>query len=211
MTKRITICCEGKSEQAYIQQLNAFIESRDADHFAPSLIFHPIPVGCGKFTPVRQAIQNEHKKNPKQNLCAWVDYDLYHPRREESERQNYLSRSQGVPDFHFSFYNFEDFLILHYPLATLQEWALRLGNTGHFTQPLYDDEYKPHFKAILPDYEKGSLPAQFVNADTLGNLKRNLPARIISPPSDEPDFRDFAGFLLAEFETAYPELYRSLP
>ena len=213
MTKHIIICCEGGSEQLYIQQLNALlasVESSDETRFVQPLIFHPVLVACGEFTPVMRIIRSERVNNPRTKLQVWVDYDLYHPKRKESKRQKYLSRPKGVPAFHFSFHNFEDFLILHYPPDLLQEWKSMFTDTGHFSQPLHHKEYRNRFSAILPDYKKGSLPSQFVNAVTLGNLKRNLPGRIILP-SDEPDFQDFAGFLLDELNIAYPELYRSLP
>ena len=204
--KRIIVCCEGKSEHLYIQQLNTFMESWSGDNLR-SLFFFPICVDCGDFTPVKRIIQETRKSNPRTEIQVWVDYDLYHPNRKNNKLKKYLSRPQGIPVFHFSFQNFEDFLILHYPPETLLKWELKFNNTGHFSHPLHGKDYHPIFKTIVPGYEKGLLPAQFVNAATLGNLKRNLPNRPIPPPPGEPGFKDFATFLLAELETAHPDIF----
>jgi len=208
MTKHIIIICEGDSEVAYIKQLQSFLDKEAAG--IRQLVFVPKNAASGHFTSICKMLKEIRKKNRNhKNVQIWVDYDLYHPQRPKNKRQNYLDRPQGVPAFHFSFHNFEDFLILHYPLDTVRKWVSVFENTGHFTQPLHHETYKPHFSTIFPDYRKGLLPVQFVNAVTLGHLKRNLLGRII-PPSDEPDFQDFAKLLLSELEAAYPEWHRGL-
>jgi len=205
MKKRIIIFCEGQSEITYIEQLNALLLIW-AENSMPSIIFIPINTNGGKFGNVQTALRENFMKPA--NRKVWVDYDLYHPNRINNCRDEYRTRPGHIPPFHFSFHNFEDFLMLHYPFDDLQKWSLEFGNTSHLDTPLHGDEYIPHIQKIICGYKKGVLPPHFVNKVSLANLKRNLPNRIITPP-DDPDFKDFAQFLLAELETAHPDIFTS--
>ena len=203
MRKRIVIFCEGQSEIAYVEQLNAFLLNW-AENSMPFIVFIPINTGGGRFGNVQTAMRENFMK--RINRKIWVDYDLYHPCRPDNCCEEYRNRLRHIPPFHFSFHNFEDFLILHYPLGHLRKWALEFGNTGHSNNPLHDEEYAPHFQKIIPGYKKGALPLNFINAESLGNLKQNLSKRPIKPHED-PEFLDFAQFLLDELEAAHPEFF----
>ena len=67
----------------------------------------------------------------------------------------FIRKKQGIPDFLFSYMNFEDFLILHENENTVSKWIKLSGD--HFKEPMHSDEYLSRFKLIKPNYKKGEL------------------------------------------------------
>ncbi len=133
-----------------------------------------------------------------------ADFDLYH-RNDKNCATNYAAKTNGIPDFYFSFHNFEDFFALHFDGAALQQWLQFGGLTGksHFSTPLHSTGYLPEIKRIFPHYAKGALPADFVSWDSLKTLKSNL---LHQPTSNPQNLQapSFAEFLIREIEQAYP-------
>ena len=142
------------------------------------------------------------KENKKTAIEILADFDLYN-RNDKKCADHYAAKTAGIPDFLFSFHNFEDFFALHFDGIELAEW-LRFGNSGHFTTPLHAAGYLPEIKRVFPDYGKGRLPADFVSWASLRNLKANLSHQPASNPQNLQGIRSFADFLITEIERAYP-------
>lgn len=140
--------------------------------------------------------------NRHSSIQIWADFDLYH-RNDKRCAQLYAHKPEGMPDFLFSYHNFEDFYALHSDGCCFQEW-LRFGASGHFATPLHSDGYLPEIKRIFPGYDKGGLPADFISWDSLNNLKQNKGQRPRSSPHNLQRLGCFADFLIGEIERAYP-------
>jgi len=200
MKQRIIVICEGDSEVAYLQQLQSFLY-KEAKDFLPLLTFFPVKVGCGYFTNVKSVLRRERQGNRNACCKVWIDYDLYHRNDKRCMTQYRQSR---IKPFYFSYHNFEDFLILHCTENIIKQWKDVFESTGHFESPLHDVDYKPHFQTLFPDYQKGRMPLDFISWESLRRLKTNLVNRTM-PPSSNDDCDDFATFLIAELENAYPD------
>jgi hypothetical protein len=204
---RYIIVCEGESEWAYLQRLQSFLEQQQpADgSFEPPLLFivpERVIVKTGTFGKLKSRYNKMRKENKNTAIKIWADFDLYN-RNDKKCADHYAAKTAGIPDFLFSFHNFEDFYALHFDGPELAEW-LRFGNNGHFTTPLHSVSYLPEIKKIFPDYGKGSLPANFITWDALKNLKRNRFHQPTSNPSNLQGLGSFADFLITEIERAYP-------
>ena len=202
----------------YIQELRRFLREI-GDPSNPLLNFCPEFIGKGHFGFVQSKLRRAIQDNRNANVEVWIDYDLF-ARNEKESRTNYLKQleEKRIRVFHFSHFNFEDFLVLHYGKKEMNLYRQKF-QAKHFQVPLTKEDYLPLYREIFPDYRKGALPQGFaVNQTTLGNLKRNHRENVrkehsenSSPRSDTPEkFPHFADFLLIQFETAYPELYESL-
>lgn len=207
---RYIIVCEGESERAYLQRLQSFLEEQQpADgSFTPPLLFvlpERVVVKTGTFGKLKSRYNKMRKENKNSRIEIWADFDLYH-RNDNQCAQHYAAKTAGIPDFLFSFHNFEDFYALHFDGAELAEW-LRFGgssSTRHFETPLHSDGYLPEIQRIFPDYGKGALPTKFITWDSLKNLKSNLQHQPTSNPHNLQGIRSFAQFLIEEIEQAYP-------
>lgn len=204
--KRYIIVCEGESERAYLQRLQSFLDKHPEEgEFDPPLRFvapeRAIAKG-GLFSMLRNHYNRFRKENRNAAIEIWADFDLYH-RNDNHCADSYRAKTQGIPDFRFSFHNFEDFFALHSSGEQFQAW-LEFGNLGHFDTPLHSDGYMPAIEGIFPDYKKGSLPAEFVTWDSLRNLKQNKAHRPTSNPHNLQGIRCFADFLISEIESAFP-------
>jgi hypothetical protein len=135
-------------------------------------------------------------------IGIWADFDLYH-RNYNNLATQYEGKPAGIPDFLFSFHNFEDFIALHLDDEWFEEW-LRFGRQGHFREPLHSCDYIPEFRRICPDYKKADVPVDFISWDSLRNLKRHLPEQPITNPWNWQGLSGFADFLVHELEAAYP-------
>ena len=111
--------------------------------------------------------------NPSAEKWVWVDADIY-VRDYKDCGTNYQNRASGIPPFHFTVFNFEDFLALHLDDDGFERWVEVMTEAGHFNNPLYWEDYKKHFENVLPGYQKGGLSADFVTLTSLGNLNRHL-------------------------------------
>lgn len=202
---RHIIVCEGESEHAYLQRLQSFLEPQTPD--LPLVFSVPRSgiAGNGTFGVVKSAFNKTRRDNEKSSIQVWVDFDLYH-RNDRDCAGEYAAKTSGIPDFLFSFHNFEDFLALHWSGAQLAEW-LRYGSSAgrnHFAAPLHADDYLPEIRRLFPDYQKGALSPDFISWASLQNLKANLHHQPSSNPHNLQGIRSFAAFLIQQIEQAYP-------
>lgn len=210
-TTRHIIVCEGESEWAYLQRLQGFLDDQELppNTFETPLQFIAparIIAKGGSFGKLKSHYNKTRKSNSKASIQIWADFDLYH-RNDYQCATHYAAKTAGIPDFLFSFHNFEDFFALHFEGDVLAEWINFGSPMGHrhFTTPLHSDGYLPEIKRIFPGYEKGGLPADFVSWASLRNLKSNLghqPSN--SNPHNLQGIPSFAEFLIREIERAYP-------
>ncbi|MDX2111679.1 MAG: hypothetical protein SFY80_15715 [Verrucomicrobiota bacterium] len=174
---RYIIVCEGESEWTYIRRLQSFLDQQPLDNNVfetPLRLIAPqqaIAKG-GRFGTLKKQYNSTRKANkPTTSIRIWADFDLYH-RNDKAAADHYAKKPVGIPDFHFSFHNFEDFYALHLDDEPFQQW-LHYGNQGHFTQPLHSLAYLPQFQTLVAEYRKGELPSDIITWTTLKNLKRN--------------------------------------
>jgi hypothetical protein len=208
---RHIIVCEGESEWAYLQRLQGFLDDQPSEGgaFAPPLQFlvpERVIVKNGSYGRLERRYRQTYAANRNVSIQVWADFDLYH-RNDVKCADHYARKPDGIPDFLFSFHNFEDFFALHFDGDTFAEWLRFGGPAGrrHFTSPLHAEGYLPEIKRIFPGYGKGGLPADFVSWASLRNLKANLVHQPTSNPHNLPGVRSFAAFLIAQIERAYPD------
>lgn len=169
MIKQYIIICEGKkSEVKYLQELNRYLAEEYCIYYKK---FICKPVGTGHFTEVIKKYSDERKLNKKANIEIWVDYDIY-KRNEQKNLDKYKKKPKGIPDFKFNYFNFEDFLIMHFNDDVLNKWKEICKVNNHFNEPMKSDKYlKLIQKYIFSDYDKSSLTNLFVFSNqTLENL-----------------------------------------
>jgi hypothetical protein len=207
---RHIIVCEGESEWAYLQRLQSFLESEPlADGaFEPPLRFivpQRVIVKGGSFGQMKSRYNQTRRENRNASIQVWTDFDLYH-RNDNRCAEHYAAKTAGIPDFRFSFHNFEDFFALHWDGAPLADW-LHFGSPagcGHFTAPLHASGYLPEIERIFPGYGKGQLSPDFISWASLKNLKSNLAHQPLSNPHNLANIRSFATFLVDQIDRAYP-------
>jgi hypothetical protein len=204
---RHIIVCEGESERAYLQRLQSFLDQQplpDGAFEPPLRLIAPggVIAKTGTFGALKNRFNKTRKQNKKSSILIWTDFDLYH-RNDYHCATHYAKKTAGIPDFLFSFHNFEDFFALHWGGDRFQEW-LGFGNRGHFTTPLHSHGYLPEIQKIFPQYIKGSLPADFITWESLKNLKRNRASQPSSNPQNLKGLGCFADFVVGEIERAYP-------
>jgi len=204
---RHIIVCEGESEWAYLQRLQSFIDQQALPVGAyepPLLMIAPerVIVQGGSFGKLKSRYNKTRTQNKKSSIQIWADFDLYH-RNDNQCADHYARKTPGIPDFLFSYHNFEDFFALHWDGNSFQEW-LQFGNHGHFTTPLPAIDYLPEIERIFPGYGKGELPADFITWAALKNLKRNRARQPICNPNNLQGLGSFADFLISEIEQAFP-------
>ncbi len=210
-TVRHIIVCEGESEWAYLQRLQSFLDDQPSagGAFVPPLQFlvpERVIVKNGRFGKMKSRYNKTRKENKKASIEIWCDFDLYH-RNDRKCAEHYAAKTVGIPDFLFSFHNFEDFFALHFDGPELADWLRFGGPAGqrHFTTPLHADGYLPEIKRIFPNSAKGGLPADFVSWASLRNLKANLARQPSgSNPHNIRGIRSFAEFLIQQIEQVYP-------
>lgn len=203
---RYIIVCEGESEWAYLQRLQSFLDQQPLDTgFEPPLRFiapRQAVAKNGKFGSLKRQFNQIYRANKRSTIRIWADFDLYH-RNDNGCADQYARKPEKIPDFHFSYHNFEDFYALHSDGEHFQEW-LRFGERGHFATPLHADGYLPEIKRIFPSYTKGTVPVDFINWDSLKNLKRNKACHPRTNPHNLQGLGCFADFLISALEHAYP-------
>ena len=207
---RHIVVCEGESELTYLQRLQSFLEKEPLPDgtFEPPLLFigpeSAIPKnGC--FGRLKCCYNQIRKGNKKASIQVWADFDLY-CRNDNHCATSYSSKTHGIPDFLFSFHNFEDFIALHWDGDDLNQW-LHFGSPNgcnHFAVPCHADGYLPEIQRISPSYRKGELPPDFISWASLKNLKSNLGHQPSSNPHDLQGIGSFARFLIEQIERAYP-------
>lgn len=208
------IVCEGRSEYAYLRRLQSFLDAQTEVWPVPLLFIPQIPEnsdgdenGGGFYTNVSRCYRQQRKDNKKAKIEVWVDDDIYVRQDSVAEIKNraaYLGKPAGIPDFVFSFHNFEDFLALHLEDAAIQAWHTAF-DPDHVAKPLHSEDYMPRFGSVLPGYEKGSLDPDFITHESLLRLKANLSTPLVPAPAD-PRFQSFARFLIDQIDAAFPTL-----
>jgi hypothetical protein len=181
--KSMTVVCEGASEKAYIQELNRYLEEEDIP-----LHFFPRPSNGGQYTQVVRKYKEARKNNHTARILIWVDWDRYR-RNDNADMDNYRKKSKDIPDFLFSYMNFEDFLSMHLDRGEMEEWWTSCNGRHHFDTPSHSKEYMPAFRSFIGEtYEKGEMPIE-IDCHNLGNLRSHQ-----NDPS-VPFKCDFAGEL----------------
>lgn len=210
------VVAEGSSEFQYLQRLNSFLvhELQPTDDGRPRLILSARPhggVGGGNFTQVRKAYRSAKAANAKAEIIIVVDLDIYIRGETAQERRNAdeYAAKKGMPDFHFSVMNFEDFLALHFDDEAFNRWYDTLVAAGHLDKPLVSTEYIKLFAPIWEDvygskYHKGELPSDFITQRALSNLIRHVKdERIVKLFQDKSLSEPFAQFLVRKLEEAF--------
>lgn len=190
MNKIILVVCEGKSEKAYLQELNRFLRENEI----PLLFKVEVSEG-GDYHFVDPCFRKCQKENKRMRIVIWVDRDIYR-RNDRGNQDAYTKKPKGIPNFKFNIENFEDFLVMHLTDDRVDLWHTACSNNGHFTSPLHAREYGPLLQsAIFPTYKKGTLPENFViDFRALQNLKNhNADTKI-------PFRSEFADFMITEIE-----------
>lgn len=169
------VICEGDSEVAYVQELNRFLNEQ-----GKTIVFQAVNAGGGGFTTIRQCCRDRKtRKNGKTFVI--VDRDIY-ARNDSGAGENYEREKDVLPPFLFQSWNFEDYLLMHFPKDLLEEWRGISAINGHLTQPKHSEEYAPIYAEFcrrnadrldydLP-YEKGDMPFA-LTAEHLANLFAN--------------------------------------
>ena len=215
---RHLIVCEGESEWTYLQRLQSFLDDQEvpAGAFETPLRFigpeHAMAKN-GSFGKLVSTFKKKRTENRGRSIQIWADFDLFH-RNYGHCAEHYAAKTDGIPDFLFSFHNFEDFYALHFAGDALAEWLKFGGRSGfrHFTTPLHSDGYLPEIKRIFPGYRKNDLPPDFVTWASLRNLKANLGHQPTSSnPHNLQNIRSFAAFLIDQIERAYPGKLAPIP
>jgi hypothetical protein len=206
--------CEGRSEFVYLQRLQSFLDSQASGWNVPLNFIPKIPAnpdgdesGGGFYTNVTRCYRRQRNENKKLQIEVWVDDDIYVRQgsaRERKNRESCLGKPIGIPDFLFSFHNFEDFIALHLDDAAIECWHTSF-DTAHAAHPLHSVDYLPLYDSVFPGYRKGDLPPDFITRESLLRLKANLDRPLIQP-SDDPRFRSFARFLIEQIDAAFPAL-----
>ena len=161
---RYIFVCEGESEWAYLRRLQSFLDQQPvtAGHFeTPLRLIAPgnaVAKG-GSFKTLARQFRGVRRENKRSDIKVWADFDLYH-RNNNSCADLYRGKTAGIPDFHFSFHNFEDFYALHLDEPQHQAW-LAFGQQGHFVQPLHSEGHFPAFTQIAVGYAERCHPARF--------------------------------------------------
>lgn len=148
------ILCEGKSEMAYVQQLNRLLKFDCGPYYRPA--FAAYVIGTGKFSGVKQKLGEVKRENPRTDIKIWLDKDLYLRDQKEIDQLNKYKSS--FPPILFSIMNFEDFVALHCEDELLSEWIFRCEELDHFKVPLHSEVYEPEFRKLFPNYRKGIFP-----------------------------------------------------
>ena len=126
----------------------------------------------GKYSQVIKKYKRIKKDNPRTEILIWIDYDIYE-RNDNKNGDHYRSKPRGIPDFHFSYFNFEDFLTLHMEENFLETWQRICTSNNHFLSPMHAIIYEPLFKEnIIIGYEKGTMPFQ-ITEEHLNRLWKN--------------------------------------
>ncbi|GHU21360.1 hypothetical protein FACS189472_13950 [Alphaproteobacteria bacterium] len=170
----IKVVCEGRSESAYLNQINRFLKENSI-----KIIFSPVSTDGGHFNVIKKKLQELgylKKKTAYQNreLIIWVDKDVYE-RNEQKNKDKYEDFIQKYPllTFCFNRFSFEDFYILHFDAETVIKWYDLCRKKGHFNVPIESKVCENLILGIVSNYEKGDISSEFINKDSLKNLLEN--------------------------------------
>ena len=180
MKTRILVVCEGSSEEAYIQELNRYLGENDID-----IAFTAYPANTGEYTKVIRKYKQTYIDNKRTKIIIWIDKDRY-IRNDGNCKTNYTNKSKNIPDFLFSYMNFEDIISMH-DAQNCMLWQNICSTKSHFSTPLHEREYIKDFITIYPRYSKGSIPFK-ISSTTLNVFFRNQNNNSIKFKCDFADF-----------------------
>jgi len=167
LNKSIITICEGPSESAYLMEVNkVFREEGIKTSFIPRIS------ASGHFLAIKQKFSLERKNNKSTEIIIWADNDIY--KRNDSNNEVKYNSKQGLPDFKFNYYNFEDMLILHMDDNLIATWQNICLTKKHFTSPLSSDVHEKLFKEnICPEYQKGTIPIENFSLNIIKKAIKN--------------------------------------
>jgi len=154
LKKIIVVICEGKSEMAYLQELNRLFREENI-----ALAFKVVTSNGGNFSRIIAKYREERAKNRKQEIVIWVDKDIYCNGSNDAKK----FEDRYHPDFFFNHMNYEDFLVLHLAEKDVLKWQVICNKHNHFTKPMHSAEYCPlinqnNIFGDQAEYTKGSIP-----------------------------------------------------
>lgn len=159
----IYFVCEGKTEENYLQLLNQTF--RDCESFP---VLHSVPIIPGKqtqdghFRNLRPRFSSARKTHPRNVVYIVADDDIYV--RNDKNNGTLLEKAGNIRDyFLFSTHQFEDFLMLHMPDDSLNQWLAFCRRQNHIKWPLHSEEYLPELYKHFPGYAKGTIPQQITS------------------------------------------------
>lgn len=154
--KIIYVICEGESEMAYLSEFNRFLREEGIAY-----VFYTIKATNGMYNEVKKTYYQVRKKNKKERIEILVDRDIY---IRDEEGMRYRKREEdNLPFFLFSYFNFEDFLVMHLDEKKVKRWNDVALFYKHNIIPLKAKEYVPllNYYKIWPrgvKYKKGEVP-----------------------------------------------------
>ena len=218
------VVCEGASEANYLQNLNRLLATLPPPE---GLLACPVRfnlpkldeascdkkseyagrcVGNGFYSSLLKAWKKTVKDNRGTDILIWCDCDLY-SRNDKDCYTNYIAKSKHIPDFHFSFQNFEDFIAMHFDDDAFHGWLDEMSKIRHWGNPLHSDDYLPLFQRHFPDYAKGSLPDDWLSLQKLNNMRRHIAEVHSLNLNPIPNFLLFAEFLSKTLHRFYLEVF----
>jgi hypothetical protein len=110
------------------------------------------------------------KDNRTARILIWVDWDRYR-RNDNADMDNYRNKPSDIPNFLFSYMNFEDFLSMHLDRSEMERWWASCVSRNHFTIPSHSKDYLPAFRSFIGEtYAKGEMPIE-IDCHNLVNLR----------------------------------------
>jgi len=149
------------------------------------LVFCPKPSGSGHYSIIEKLYKKVRKNNPRsEEIEIWVDKDIYE-RNDSGNGDKYSSKPSNIPNFLFSYFNYEDALVLHLDYEQIKKWEQICQRKNHFNYPLNSCEYEVLFKNnVFNDYEKGTFPLNNFDIETIKNAIKNNNDETIKFKSD---------------------------
>jgi hypothetical protein len=174
VNKIINVVCEGRSESAYLNQINRFLKEKNIKTtFLPNLTYG------GHFNVIEKKLRKlgylkKRKSYSNEELRIWVDKDVYE-RNEQKNKDKYENFIQKHPQLTFCFnrFSFEDFYILHFDAETVGKWYDLCRKEDHFNAPIKSEVCEKLILRVVPNYEKGNVPFGFIDGKSLENLFEN--------------------------------------
>lgn len=187
------IVCEGESEEAYVKALGQFLR----DQMGVRISFKTGDAGGRTFSKIKEAMRDLQKRNHEEcrtyaQMRIMADWDCY--ARSEKEREKYEKEKARLPKFLFQYFNFEDFLLMHFPTEIVEAW--KKYATAHFKRPWSEDEYVPKFKVFVGQYEKELKDLQnYRKGNVFPLTQAHLDNLLQNNTKDGLPRSDFAAFL----------------
>ena len=189
------IVCEGASEEAYVKALGQFLRDYEV---GLRINFRVVNAGGGRaFSKVKEAVKDLQKKYPKEcrayvHMRIMVDRDCY--ARSKTDRKKYEEAKASLPRFLFQYFNFEDFLLMHFSAEIVEAW--RKESAAHFKRPWTAGEYMPKFKAFVEEHKEALKSLQnYKKGDVFPLTQEHLENLFQNNTQDGLPRSDFAAFL----------------